>query len=207
MLNLRALVAAPAALGLLAGCVEEPRSAVATAQAEVPGIYAAMRAAELRTLGEPGPQDLPFGEALVTYSRELAGIHAFDGAQADASIRWAVGQLAIILDRIPAAAAEPALHQAAARMRALVETTGDEQNIERNRRALAIAATALLHLAEDAYDDVPEIAARARVFAGAVEAIDPRRDPPDRPGELNALRRAETTLAAMYAANVGQPRP
>lgn len=202
MSNLRALVAATAATGLLAGCVDEPSSV----PAQPSGAQAALRAAELRTVGVPGPQDLPFGEALVTYSRELAGMHAFDEARAGASIRWAVVQLATILDRIPAAAAEPALHQAATRMRALTESSGDEENVAQNRRALTIAATALLHLAEDTYGDVPEIAARARAFAGAVEAIDPRREPPDRPGELNALRRAESALAAIYAANVAPRR-
>ena len=81
---------------------------------------------------------------------------------------------------------------------------------ERLKQSLALAATALLDLARTHYADTPEVAAEARVFAAAVEAIDVEREPADRASIINALVRATNVLARMYAINVaptGGPRP
>jgi hypothetical protein len=178
----------------IAGCIEPPAEAIG------PRVYTAMAGAEVATVGEPGPQDLPFGEALVAFSHELGDLHACDGEQADAGIRAEVVALATILERLPAAAAQPGLRHAANVMRAAMEPS--EPPIEDVRRALAVAATSLLHVAQRDYRKAPEVAARARDFAGAVSAIDSGRTPPDRAGMILALVRAERLLAAMYAVNV-----
>src|SRR5262249_37295230 len=64
-----------------------------------------------------------------------------------------------------------------------------------------------LDLAVGSYGGSPEIAAQARAFAGAVEAIDPQRGPPDRAAVIDALMHAERVLSAMYAANMRPPVP
>src|SRR5262245_25740608 len=143
--RMRAIVAAAGATALLGGCAEE--TAFAPPPAAPRGVYAAMRATELATIGAPGPADLPFGEALVTYSHLLGEVHAWEGERADALIREAIFQLATILSRMPAAAAQPSLRRAAATVRVEASAPGAEAT----RRALAIAATELLRLAGDAY--------------------------------------------------------
>jgi hypothetical protein len=197
--RLSAILAAATAVTMGAGCAEEPEPAVG------PGVYAGLTAAQVATVGSPGPQDLPFGEALVTYSRELARIHAFQGAVADERLAWEVRQLATALERMPAAAQQRSLRRAAAQMRAA--DAGVEPSIEGLKRALAVAATALLHLAQTAYPTCSEIGARTRDFAAAVSAIDTELAPPDRPGVILALLRAEHALAAMYAVDVAPPQP
>jgi hypothetical protein len=202
MCKVRAILPALAALGALAGCAEE-----GTTAAPGPGWYAAMTAAELRTIGRPGAPDLPFGEALVTYSEGVRAIHAFEGPRADRRTRWAVRQLAVVLERMPAASAEPRLRRAAGEVRTIeASAPEDAPAVEETRHALAIAATALLDLAVAEYGDDPAIATRARAFAETVKAIDPQRTPPDRAGAINALLAAEQALASMYAANIAPPR-
>jgi hypothetical protein len=193
--EVRAILAAVAAAVLLLGCAEN-----AEPPAIGPGVYSAMNAAALATVGSPSVQDLPFGEALLTYSRDLSKIHADQHEQADASIRNEVLWLAVILERMPAAATQPVLRSAAARMRAAMEPenpTGEE-----TKRALALAADALLVAARRGYALEPDVAPLAREFAGAVSAIDSARWPPDRAAEIAALARAERALAMMYAMNV-----
>jgi len=203
--KMRALVGGLVAAAAIAGCtgehdVSQPRIG--------PGALVALRGAELRTVGAPGAPDLPFGEALITYSRQIGAIHAFTGARADPQIHAAVRQLATVLDRMPAAAAQPALRRAAARIRAdQTDVDPDEPAVAPAQRSLAIAATALLDLASSAYAASPEIGALARNFAGAVEAIDVERTPPDRASVIDALVRGERVLAAMYATNVRRPSP
>lgn len=196
--RLSAILAAVTAVIMSAGCAEEPEPAIG------PGVYAGLAGAQLATVGAPGPQDLPFGEALIAYSHELARIHAYQGTVADDQLAWEVRQLATLLERMPAAAHQRSLRRAAAQMRAADE--GVEPSIEGLKRALAVAATELLGLARTAYSACPEVTARAQEFAGAVSAIDPQLDPPDRPGVILALLRAEHALAAMYAVNVAPPR-
>lgn len=203
--KLRALVGALVAATAIAGCAEEydvpePRFP--------PGPRAALRGAMLRTVGAPGAPDLPFGEALITYSRQVGEIHAFTGARADPQIHAAVLQLATILERMPAGGAQPSLRRAAALIRAQQGAVDPEEPaMQATQQSLALAATALLDLAVAVYRGSDEIAARARTFAGAVEAIDPERSPPDRAPVIDALVRAERVLAAMYAANVRSPSP
>lgn len=205
--TLRALVSAligAMAAAPIAGCTDDydmPAPRIG------PGARATLRAAELRTVGAPRAPDLPFGEALLTYSRMVGSVHAFYGERADPQIHAAVLQLATILDRMPAAAAQPALRRAAALIRAEQGAAQEETAVASTQRSLAFAATALLNLAVDAYRESPEIAARARTFAGAVEAIDAERRPPDRATIIDALVRGERVLAAMYAANVRSPAP
>jgi hypothetical protein len=186
-----------AALGLaglsLAGCGEERPPAIG------PGVYPALAAADIVTIGEPGPQDVPFGQALVTYSQQLGSLHARD-PDADARIFDAVRAMATVLERIPAAGAQPRLRSAASLMRAAVEAP--DASIEDVKRALAAAATALLPLARSTYRESPEVGAHLRGFAGSVSAIDTSREPPDRATVVCALLRAERALSVMYAANV-----
>jgi hypothetical protein len=194
----RTLHAFLAAVGLaaLAGCVEEPRPAIG------PSVYSALDGATLATIGTPGPPDIAFGQALVAYSRELSDLHASD-EHAGERIRGEVLALADILDRLPAAAAEPGLRRAAGRIREAL--SAPEPSMEDTKRALAVAAAALLGVAKCDYRAPKEVAAGARAFAGAVSAIDSGREPPDYPAAILALVRAEHVLAAMYAANVGPP--
>jgi hypothetical protein len=194
----RTLHAILAAVGLaaLSGCAEEPRPAIA------PSVYPALEGAELATIGTPGPPDIAFGQALVAYSRELSDLHASD-EHAGERIRGEVLALADILDRLPAAAAEPGLRRAAGRIREALSVS--EPSMEDTKRALAVVAVALLGVARCDYRGRPEIAASARALAGSVSAIDSGRDPPDYPAAILALIRAEHVLAAMYAANVGPP--
>jgi hypothetical protein len=210
-----ALGATMVAASATMGCVEEPMGP----PTRVPEPYRAMASAQLQTVGEPGPQDRPFGEALVAYALEVDRIHAFEGARADAAIGWAVLQLARILERLPAAAAEPALRRAAAAIRANetetqteTETDPDDESskpavtpVERTKQSLAIVATALLQLAATAYRETPQIAVAARVFAATVDGINPESSSPDRPGILDALVHAQRVLAGMYAVNVAPP--
>ena len=189
------VAAASVAAVALGGCAEEPEEAIG------PCIYPALTRADIATVGEPGPADLPFGEALVTYSRRLGTLHV-GGDHTDARIRRAVRDLARILERVPAAAAEPHLRHAAGLMRAATEP--EEPSIEDTKRALAVAAKALLELAERDYREVPEVASLTRNFAGAVTAIDT--DHNDQAAAIDALIRAERALAAMYAADVLPPR-
>jgi hypothetical protein len=49
------------------------------------------------------------------------------------------------------------------------------------------------------------VTAHLRLFAGAVSAIDARREPADRAAVVAALVRAERALAVMYAINVMPP--
>jgi len=179
----------------LGGCAEEPVEAIG------PCVYPELTRAAVATVGVPGPADLPFGEALIRYSRGLASVHA-GGEHTDAQLRRSVLRLAVILERMPAGADEPRLRGAARSMRAAMEP--EEPSIETTRRALAVAATALLELADRAYREVPDAASLSRDFAGAVTAIDVGSD--DQAGVINALLRAERALAAMYAANVLPPR-
>ena len=174
----------------------------------VPAPYRALADAEPQTVGSPGPQDRPFGEALAGLAHEVYRIHANEGAQADASINWSVLQLAMVLEHMPAAAAEPRLRRAAEAIRkneAGIDRDATEPvgpPAEGTKRSMAIAATALLQLARSHYGETPEIAAEARVFAAAVEGIDQNRDPPDRAAMIAALTRATRVLARMYAVNV-----
>jgi hypothetical protein len=196
-----AVFAALSATSALVGCVEEPLGPPAV----VPAPYRALGDAELATLGSPGPQDRPFGEALSGYAQEVNRIHAFAGPRADPSIAWAVLQLATVLERMPAAAAQPRLRRAAEAIRKNEAGDGDESAlppVERVKQSLAIAATALLQLARTHYGETPEIAADARALAATIEGIDPEREPADRAGILDALTRATGLLARMYAANV-----
>jgi hypothetical protein len=206
--SLHVVIAALGAAGALGGCVEEPMTGAVPVG---PGVYAALTGAELQTVGAPGPADLPFGEGLVAFSRELGAIHAADGPRADVRIRRAIQELAVILERMPAAAAQPSLRWASGAMLSTDASFAGEEaegaSIEGAKRSLAIAATALQNLAAGCYRRDPEIAARTRAFAGAVNAIDPTRAPPDRPGVINALVRAERALATMYAANVAPSKP
>jgi hypothetical protein len=189
-----------AGAALLAGCAGEAAEAPPPAR---PGVYATMRATQLLTVGAPGPADLPFGEALVTYSRMLGDVHAWQGARSDEAIREATLQLATVIERMPAAGAEPALRRAAIAMRREV-SAGDAEAV---KRALARGATEIMWLAESAYRDAPNVLDRARDLGGAVDAIDPLLVPLDRSSYIRALLRAERALAAMYAANVAPPRP
>jgi len=205
-----ALGATMVAASATMGCVEAPMGP----PTRVPEPYRAMASAQLQTVGSPGPQDQPFGEALSAYALEVNRIHAFEGARADAAISWAVLQLARILERLPAAAAEPALRRAAAAIRANETATATETDpegeinepamtpVERTKQSLAIVATALLQLAANTYREVPQIAATARVFASTVEGINPESSVPDRPGIRDALVHAQRVLAGMYAVNV-----
>jgi hypothetical protein len=193
---LAALGAASAAMG----CVEEPLGPPPV----VPAPYRDLGDAELATLGTPGPQDRPFGEALSGYAQAVSRIQAFTGARSDSSIAWAVLQLAAALERMPAAAAQPRLRGAAEAMRKNEAGNGEESvepPVERVKQSLAIAATALLQLARSHYSDTPQIAAEARVFAATIQGIDPEREPPDRASIIDALTRATGVLARMYAAN------
>jgi hypothetical protein len=183
----------------LAGCAAE----VAEGPPARPGVLATMRSTQLLTVGAPGPADLPFGEALVTYSRMLGDVHAWQGERSDEAIREAILQLATVIERMPAAGAEPALRGAAAAMRREIRAGGAEAE----KRALARAATEIAWLATRAYVDAPGVIDRARELAGTVDAIDPLLVPLDRASYIRALLRAEKALAAMYAANVAPPRP
>jgi hypothetical protein len=207
-----AVVAALSAASTVIGCVAEELGPPAIAAAP----YPALATSELATVGAPGPQDQPFGEALAGFAHEVNRLHAFKGAQADAAIAWSTLQLATILERMPAAAAEPRLRRAAEAIRkneaGLESATAapEAPPAERLRQSLAIAATALLQLARSHYGDTPEIAAEARVFAAAVESIDVEREPADRAAIVNALVRATHVLGRMYAINVAPasgPRP
>jgi hypothetical protein len=195
--TLYAFLAAAGAAAALAGCAEEPLPAIS------PSVYPEMEAAELSTIGTPGPPDVAFGQGLVAYSRDLSDLHATD-ANAGERIQGQVLALADILERLPAAAAEPGLRRAAGHIRAAA--SGESLSMEDTKRALAVAAAALLGAAKCEYRGRPEIVAHARAFAGWVSAIDSSRDPPDYPTVIAALLRAEHTLAAMYVANVGPPR-
>jgi hypothetical protein len=190
--NLVAMLAVAAATAAVAGCGETPPAMIG------PGIHRALAASEVASLGTPSLPDIPFGEALVTFSRALADLHAFE-EQADAHIRDELLALATILERMPAGHVEPSMHEAAAAVRV---TAAETPSIEGARRSLAVAAVALLRLVQTRYRDHPEIVEQALTFAGAVAAIDPSREPPDRPGIINALVRAERVLAAIYVANV-----
>jgi hypothetical protein len=189
-------VAALAGIGLVgsapSGCAEEPA-------AIGPGVHEALNAAVIASVGRPGPQDLPFGQALVGFSQALGRLHAFD-EDADAAIAHEVLALAGILERMPAAGAEPELRRYAALMRGAMGRP--DASMEDTKRALSAAATALFALVRTAYHDAPAIAASVRDFAGSVSAIDTTRTPPDRAAAVTALVRAERALAAMYAANV-----
>ncbi len=189
------MVAAASAALVLGGCAEETEPAIG------PCIYPEATRAAIATVGVPGPADLPFGEALVAYSRRLGDLHA-GGEHTEARIRHAVRELAGILERIPAAAAGPRLRRAAGAMRAAME--GEDASYEVTKRALSVASKALLELADRDYREVPDVAERAREFAGAVAAVDV--DRADQAGVIDALIRAERALAAMYAADVLPPR-
>lgn len=201
-----ALFAALGAASTITGCVEEQLAPPATP----PPPYRALSNAELQTVGSPGPQDRRFGETLSAYAQEVSRIHAVQGRRADASIRWAVLQLATILESMPAAAAQPRLRRAAEAIRRSEGDLGDDDApelapTERTKQSLALAATALLQLARSHYRETPQIAAAARVFAAAVEGIDPERNPPDRAAMIAALTRAQRVFAGMYAINVAPP--
>jgi hypothetical protein len=201
-----ALFAALSATSAITGCVEEQFGPPAT----VPGPYRALSDAQLQTVGSPGPQDRPFGEALAGYAQEVSRIHAYQGRRADASISWSVLQLATVLERMPAAAAEPWLRRTAESMRRSEGGPEDDDEpeaspAERTKQSLAMAATALLLVARNYYRETPQIAAEARVFAAAVEGIDTERDPPDRAGMADALTRSVHVLAGMYAVNIAPP--
>jgi hypothetical protein len=192
-------VSAGAALvwSVLSGCAEEPA-------AIGPGIHHALDAAVVASVGRPGPQDLPFGQALVGFSQELGRLHAFD-EDADSGIARAVLELAAILERLPAAGAQPELRRYAGLMRDAMER--HDATMEDTQRALSAAATGLFALVRTAYRDDPQITALVRAFAGSVSAIDTARAPPDRAAAVTALVRAERALAAMYAANVASLPP
>ena len=81
-----------AALGVastVTGCVEEELGPPPT----VPAPYRALATSELGTVGAPGPQDQPFGEALAGFAHEVNRLHAFRGPQSDAAIGWSVLEL------------------------------------------------------------------------------------------------------------------
>ncbi len=84
-------------------------------------------------------------------------------------------ELATILERMPAAAAEPRLRRAAESIRKSEGGLEDEDiepeaaPAERTKQSLAIASTALLELARSHYRETPQIAAEARAFAAAVQ--------------------------------------
>jgi hypothetical protein len=198
-LRLRAVGMAGAAV-IAAGCAEEMAEGPPPARPR-PGMYASMRATQLASVGVPGPADMPFGEALVTYSHMLADVHAWEREQSDTAIHEATLQLATAIERMPAAGAQPALRRAAAAMRA----EADRPGVEAEKRALAAGATEILRLSMSAYQGSPDVLARARAFAGAVDAIDPEIAPLDRAAIVTALVRAERALAAMYAMNVMPP--
>jgi len=193
--QVRAILAAAGATVLSLGCAEN-----AEPPAIGPAVYPAMNAAALATVGSPGVQDLPFGEALLTYSRNLSTLHADQREQTDAGIRDQVLWLAVILERMPAAATQPVLRSAAGHIRAMMEP--ETPTVEATKRALALAADALLVAARRGYSMEPDVAPLARAFAGAVSAIDSARSPPDRAAVVAALVRAERVLAVMYAMNV-----
>ncbi len=194
--KLGAILAAAGATAAAGGCVEE------TPRAQGPDVYVAMTGAVLATVGYPGPQDIPFGEALVAFSRRIGDLHSDQGEQADASIQAAVLELATILERMPAASAQPRLRRAASQIRAALEADGSHPSIETMKRSLALAATELLHAAQCCYREHPEVADLARRLAGAVTAIDGERSLPDRAGVITALISAERALAMIYAINV-----
>jgi hypothetical protein len=191
-----AILAAAGAAVAAWGCVEEPRHALG------PGVYVAMTGAALATVGTPGPQDIPFGEALTAFSQRLGDLHADQGEQADVGIHAELLELATILERLPAASAEPRLRRAASRIRAEVEGAGGHASIEATKRSLAAVATELLYTAQCCYAEHPEVATLARALAGAVAAIDAERALPDRAAVIAALLRAERTLAMIYAIDV-----
>src|SRR5690242_9534290 len=119
--NLGAMLAAATATAAVAGCAEEPLPVIG------PGVDRALAGATIATVGRPGLPDIPFGEALVTYSRGLSDLHAA-GEHADARIRGEVLALATILDRLPAASAEPSLRRAAGLIRAADEGAPSIEN-------------------------------------------------------------------------------
>ena len=153
--RLSAILAVATAVTMSAGCAEEPEPAIG------PGVYTGLTAAQVATVGSPGPQDLPFGEALVAYSRELASIHAFQGAVADERLAWEVRQLATVLERMPAAAQQHSLRRAAAQMRAADE--GAEPSI---RRAEARARRGRDGAAAPRPDRVPRLLRDCRADPG-----------------------------------------
>jgi hypothetical protein len=191
------ILAAASAAAAAGGCVEEGSAGPLT-----PGVYVAMTGAALATVGHPGPQDIPFGSALTTFSQRLGDLHADQGEEADASIRAGVLELATILERLPAAAAQPGLRRAASRIRAEVEAAGAHPSVETTKRSLAAVATELLHAARSCYAEHPEVAELARAFASAVSAVDAERSLPDRAAVIVAMIHAERVLATMYAINV-----
>ena len=199
-----ALGAALGASSAIMGCVEGPMGPPTRA----PEPYRAMASAQLQTVGSPGPQDRPFGEALAAYALEVDRIHAFEGERADAAIAWSILQLARILERLPAAADQPELRRAAAAIRASESDVDGERSdppmnpVERTKQSLALVATALLQLAAGAYKDVPQISVEARFFASTVDGINSETSLPDRPGVLDALMSVQRVLAGMYAVNV-----
>lgn len=199
-----AVFAALGAASTLTGCVEEQLGPPPI----VPAPYRSLATSVLSTVGTPGPQDQPFGEALTGFANEVNRLHAFHGAQADARIAWSTLDLATILESLPAAAAQPRLRRAAEAIRkneaGLPGAVAEPESppAERLKQSLAIAATALLDLAKSHYAATPEVAAEARVFAAAVESIDAEREPADRAAIINALVRATHVLARMYAINV-----
>jgi hypothetical protein len=199
-----ALFAALGAACTTAGCVEEQLAPPATP----PAPYRALSNAALQTVGSPGPQDRRFGETLSAYAQEVSRVHAVQERRADATISWAVLQLATILESMPAAAAQPRLRRAAEAIRRSEGDLGggdvepEPAPIERTKQSMAIAATALLQLAQSHYREATQIAAAARVFAAAVEGIDAEKTPPDRAALIAALTRAQRVLAGMYAVNV-----
>lgn len=202
-----AVVAALGAASTVTGCVEQELGPPSITAAP----YRALATSELATVGAPGPQDQPFGEALAGFAHEVNRLHALHGAQADAAIAWSTLQLATILERLPAAAAEPRLRRAAETIRANeaglpgAAVEPESPPAEGLKQSLAIAATALLDLARTHYHDTPDVAAEARVFAAAVESIDAEREPADRAAIINALVRATHVLARIYAINVAPP--
>jgi hypothetical protein len=189
------MVAGAVAGVALSACAEE-QTAIG------PSVHPALAGATIATVGTPGPQDAPFGQALVMFSQGLGQLNAA-AEDADARIASQIDALATILERLPVAGAQPMLRRTAASMRAA--TLGREGSIEDTKRALAAAATALLSVSRCAYGDTPAVAAHLRRFAGAVAAIDTQREPTDRAAVVEALVRAERALALMYAANVLPP--
>src|SRR5262249_53218626 len=149
----RTMVAVLGAGGAALGCAGE--------QAELwPSVpQREMGGAELLTIGQPGPADMAFGEALVAYSNQLARAHAFDEKHVAGAVAAAGAEPAAALESIPAAAAEPSLRAAAGAVRksqASVEQAESMQAaIEGTQRSLMLAATALLRLGASAYRDQP----------------------------------------------------
>jgi hypothetical protein len=190
------MLATAGALASLVGCGGDEQTAIG------PSVHTALAGAAIATVGTPGPQDAAFGAALVSFSQGLGRLTAADD-DADGKIAWQMDVLATILERMPMAGAQPMLRRTAAAMRAATE--GREGNIEDTKRALAAAATTLLSVARCAYKDTPGVSSNLRLFAGAVSAIDPHREPPDRAGVVTALVRAERALATMYAMNAMPP--